>query len=64
MYWASCRNYLFCCVVSGGIKEMEMILYLSSLILTVAIGEITLLQIVILIIRKVLKKHDKSKMDK
>lgn len=41
-----------------------MILYLSSLLLTVAIGEVTLLQIVILIIRRVLKKHDKSKMDK
>lgn len=41
-----------------------MILYLSALLLTVAIGEIALLQIVILIIRKVCKKHDKQKMDK
>lgn len=41
-----------------------MILYLSSLLLTVAIGEIALLQIVILIIRKVCGKHDKPKKDK
>lgn len=41
-----------------------MILYLSALLLTVAIGEIALLQIVILIIRKVCGKYDKSKKNK